>query len=143
MIMFRFEAIKPEIQEVIQEKKVSKESLRLIFFHSLLELERLRNHRLNLESEINDEKDLFLLLNLGERREYTSQSIATRRKLTRRLLPMILKQILEAYLHYDEIDRWDRLILFNEEAIEEYLSGEITYEQLLKKTIFRCDQGDA
>lgn len=141
--MFRFSIIKAEIQEVIQEKEVSAESLRLIFFHSLLELERLRNHRLNLESQIDDEGDLFLLLNLGERRVHTSESIASRKQLTRRLLPMILKRILEAYLKHDEIDRWDRLILFNEDAIEEYLSGEITYDELLRRTIFRCEQGGA
>ena len=87
MSMFRFEAIKPEIQEVIQEKEVSKDALRHIFFYSLLELERLRSHILNLESEIDYEGDLYLLMNLGARRDHTSDSIARREELTRRVFP--------------------------------------------------------
>lgn len=133
--MFRFEAIKPEIQEVIQEKEVTKDALRHIFFYSLLELERLRNHLLNLESDIDHEGDLYLLMNLGDRRGYTSESIERREELTRRVFPMIMKRILEDYMQRKEIDRWDHLILYNERDIEDYLSGKISYQQLIERTI--------
>jgi hypothetical protein len=134
--MFRFETIKPETQEVVQEKEVSKEALRHVFFYSLLELERLRNHILNLESEIDHEGDLYLLMNLGDRRDHTDESIEHRKELTRRLLPLILKRILDAYMKHDEADRWDHLILYNEDAIEHFLSGRITYQELVERTIF-------
>jgi hypothetical protein len=135
--MFRFEAIKPEIQEVIQEKQVSKGVLRNVFFYSLLEFERLRNHLLNLESEIDDEGDLYLLMGLGSRRAYTGESIESRKELTRRLLPMIMKQIVEAYLKQNETDRWDTFMLYNENDIECFLSGAISYDELIESTVFQ------
>lgn len=140
--MLRFETIKPEVQQVIQQREVSKEALRHVFFYSLLELERLRSHVKDLESEIDDERDLYLLLDLGSRKEHTGESIAYRKELTRSMLPVILKQILDAYLRHDEADRWDRFILYSEHEIERYLSGEIDYDELVKRTIFQCDPGD-
>jgi hypothetical protein len=135
--MFRFEAIKPDIQEVIREQKVSKEALRHVFFYSLLELERLRNHLRDLESAIDDEGDLYLLMNLGDRRSHTGESIEGRKELTRHVLPLIMQCILDAYMKYDEADRWDRFILYNEDAIERYLNGKITYHELVERTISR------
>lgn len=135
--MFRFDPIKPGTQEVVQEREVSKEALRHVFFYSLLEIERLRNHILNLESEIDHEGDLFLLMNLGERRGHTGKSIECRKQLTRKLLPVILGRILDSYTKRDDADRWDLFILFNEDAIERYLSGEITYLELVKAVISR------
>jgi hypothetical protein len=137
--MFRFDALKPEIREVIQERQVSKEALRHVFFYSLLELERLRNHLFYLDSEIDYEGDLYLLMNLGERRGHTCESIERRRELTRNILPVIIRRILDEYMKGKEIDRWDQFILYDEKEIEHYLSGMIAYDDLVKRTVFQCN----
>ncbi len=111
--MFTFDRIKPEIEEVIQEREVSKESLRNIFFYNLLELERLREHEQDIDSDINYEKDLFVLMGLGDRKEHTGQSIRKKEESTKKILPTLMKIILDEYLAKKIIDKWDELVLYN------------------------------
>jgi len=133
--MFTFDRIKPEIEEVIQEREVSKESLRNIFFYNLLELERLREHEQDLDSDINYEKDLFVLMGLGDRKEHTGQSIRKKEESTKKILPTLMKIILDEYLAKKIIDKWDELVLYNESELLHYLSGIIKYDQMLEKTV--------
>ena len=130
--MFRFDIIKPEIREIIQEKEVSKESLRHVFFYNLLELERLRGHLQNLKIDIGLEKDLYTLLKLGERRDCTGISIEKRKEMTKGILPLLVKVILDEYLQKKGIDEWDSLILYREKEIKDFLSGKIRYYELIK-----------
>ncbi|MBA7601895.1 hypothetical protein KAU13_04275 [candidate division WOR-3 bacterium] len=130
--MFRFDIVKPEIREIIQEKEVSKESLSHVFFYNLLELERLRGHLQNLEIDIELEKDLYTLLKLGERRDCTGISIEKRKEMTKRIMPLLVKVILDEYLQKKGIDKWDSIILFREKEIKDFLSGKIRYNKLIK-----------
>jgi len=134
--MFRFDILKPEIKEEIQDKEVSKETFRQVLFYNLLELERLRLHMEELEFEINEEGDLYLLLGLGERRIFTKESIGKKKELIRRILPLIIKIILEEYLAKKDIDRWDSFILFGQKGLEDFLSGKISYNELITHTLF-------
>lgn len=130
--MFRFDIVKPEIREIIQEKEVSKESLRHVFFYNLLELERLHGHLQNLEIDIELEKDLYTLLKLGKRRDCTGISIEKRKEMTKRIMPLLVKVILDEYLQKKGIDKWDSIILFREKEIKDFLSGKTRYKELIK-----------
>jgi hypothetical protein len=138
--MFRFDIVKPEIQEIIEEREVSKESLRNVFFHSLLELERLRGHLQNLEIHIEFEKDLFDLLKLGDRRLFTYRSILRRKRIVRKVYPLLVKAILDEYMKRENMDRWDLLILYNEEEIMNFLSGKLGYRELIERTMVRIEE---
>ncbi len=133
--MFRFDIIKPEIQEIIQEKEVSKESLRQVFFYNLLELERLREHLQNLNFDIEEEKDLYVLLRLGDRRVFTGASIKKRREITKRILPLLIKAILNEYLENKKTDKWDYLILYREKEIKDFLFGKISYNEMIENIL--------
>ncbi len=139
--MFAFDRIKPEIEEVIQEREVSKESLRNIFFYNLLELERLREHEQDLNSDIEYEKDLFVLMGLGDRKEHTGRSIRKKEESTKRILPALIKIILDEYLAKKIIDKWDQLVLCNENELLHYLLGKIKYAQMLEKTVIHRSKG--
>lgn len=133
--MFRFDIIKPEIQEIIQEKEVSKESLRQVFFYNLLELERLREHLQNLNFDIEEEKDLYVLLRLGDRGVFTGASIKKRREITKRILPLLIKAILNEYLENKKTDKWDYLILYREKEIKDFLFGKISYNEMIENIL--------
>jgi hypothetical protein len=130
--MFRFDIVKPEIREVIQEKQQIKESLRNVFFYNLLELERLRNHVDNLESDIDYEKDLYRLLRIGDRKMATNESIKKRRKVINDILPLLLKVIMKEFTENRDVDKWDYIILLEEEEFRSFLSGDISYRELVK-----------
>jgi len=129
--MFRFDIIKPEIQEIVQEKEVSKKSLRQVFFYSLLEIERLREHLGNLEFNIEVEKDLYKLLKLGDRKMNTCKSIEKRKRKVKDILPLLMKAIINIYTRNKNIDGWDYLVVLKGEEINEFLEARITYTELI------------
>jgi|GEM_PF-4357769 len=129
--MFRFDIIKPEIQEIVQEKEVSKKSLRQVFFYSLLEIERLREHLGNLEFNIEVEKDLYKLLKLGDRKMNTYKSIEKRKRKVKDILPLLMKAIINIYTRNKNIDGWDYLVVLKEKEINEFLEGRIAYMELI------------
>ena len=87
--MFRFDNIKPKIIEIIQEKQETKQSLKQVFYYNLLELERLRGHLKNIESEIKYEKDLYNLYRIGDRKIVTGKSIERRKRMTKKIYPLL------------------------------------------------------
>lgn len=133
--MFRFDIVKPEIQEIVEENEVSKESLRNVFFYNLLELERLRGHLGNLEIHIEYEKDLYDLLRLGDRHLFTNSSITRRERIAQKVYPLLVKVILDEYMKRENMDRWDLIILYKEEEIRNFISGKIEYRELIERTM--------
>lgn len=131
--MFRFDIVKPEIQEIIQEKEVSKESLRQVFFYNLLELERLRNHLNNLKLDVEQEKDLYTLLKLGDRYFFCGESIEKRKEIIKKIFPLLVKVILDEYMQRKTVDRWDSIILYRDGEIKDFILGKISYHELIKK----------
>lgn len=131
--MFKFDIVKPEIREIIEEKQHVKESLRNIFFYNLLELERLRKHISNLSSDIDYERDLYKLMRLGDRKVATNESIKSKKKIVEDIFPLLLKVIMEEYIKNREVDKWDNFILLGEEEFRNFLAGDISYRDLLKR----------
>ena len=128
--MIKFDIVKPEIQEIIQERQVSKESLRQVFFYNLLELERLRSHLQNLDFEIDQEGDLYSLLKLGDRKVFTGTSIEKRKEITKKIFPLLVRISLNEYLEKKDTDKWDYLVIYREKEIRDFISGKISYQKL-------------
>lgn len=131
--MFKFDIVKPEIREIIQEKQQVKESLRNVFFYNLLELERLRNHISNLESDIDNEKDLYKLMKIGDRKVATDESIKNKKKIAEDIFPLLLKVTMKEYIENRDVDKWDNIILVEEEEFRSFIAGDISYRELLKR----------